>query len=300
MLKDFREDDLESYIKTRILCQEKFHGKNGARQVEYYCEERGCQRCICRRCFLLEHRKHKLLDMEEVVQKLEKKTNEDLNKIDKLVEELGEDLEDSKKQMSRFDQEIKVAKQKIHNAVEALIKKAKYHEDTMVQTLDARLEEYKTMNIEEQSDILKRKRQLDDFRIRCQTLIDKNKWELVRTEKDLKQFYQAFSERPSLSNNDDIKRNVTVHYVTDYVICQSVKNMGKIVESVTDDLHSPIESLKEARYSFVNDMDYVTRSSTGDMSMSTRWKRTFLWSRLKSTSDDNSKPPRIIRAHSVA
>lgn len=304
LLKDFNETHLDSYLKTQVLCQEKFHGKSGAKNVEYYCEEQSCQKCICKRCFLLEHRKHKLLNLKEIVQKVEKETKNDLTKIDELSEKLDKELRDSKKQMMRIEQEIKVAKQKVHNAVEALIKKARNHEDSIAKALDRKLEDYKILNAEEQADTSKKIKQLEDFKHRCQTLMDRNKWEIVRIQKDFKSFYKSFSEnvKPPTWNESDVKRNITVHYVTNYVICQSIKDMGKIVESVTDESHCSIEKMEEPRYGFVNDMDYVTRSSSGDMTMATRWKRTFLWSKFKLNSNgtDKLKPPRMLRAHSVS
>jgi hypothetical protein len=49
MLNEFKQENVDSFIKNQMLCKEKFHEKN---KLEYYCQEETCKRYICQKGLL--------------------------------------------------------------------------------------------------------------------------------------------------------------------------------------------------------------------------------------------------------
>jgi hypothetical protein len=80
MLNEFKQENLDDFIKKQMLCKEKLHEKNDLQY--YYCKEETCRHCICQSCFMLAHRNHDMETVEGAAEQVKQTIKEGMNKLD--------------------------------------------------------------------------------------------------------------------------------------------------------------------------------------------------------------------------
>jgi hypothetical protein len=264
MLSDFRQENVDNFIKNRMLCKEKFHEKN---MFEYYCHEETCKRCVCQKCAILFHQNHRMLSLEETAEEIKETIKQDANRVNKVKEKYQKQWEKSKKNMIRIKNEIDLAKQKVHDATETVIKLARDHETTMITALDILFVAQQTENDEEHSNIENGIKHLSEFEFHCDTLLDRDvEYEILDSIEVLKKRCKTLMDQASiLLGKQTLRRDVSITYVTNQQIVQSLQDVGKIVESFTDPSRCTIESLNKVRCGFVNEFNVITRNAKGEV-----------------------------------
>jgi len=146
MLSEFNQEHLNSYINNQAFCKEKFHEKN---KLEYYCKT--CLKSICQKCAATIHSTHEKVGVEEAAEDAKKVIRRDMNRLNPLKERYKRELQLSKQNMSRFENEINAAKKKVDDETEAQKKILQDHHNATMRTLDEMLHKHRTTNDEEQT-----------------------------------------------------------------------------------------------------------------------------------------------------
>ena len=263
LMADFQKENVESFVKSQMFCQEKFHERN---RLEYYCKEETCRKCVCQKCVPLHHQNHDMLSIEEVAEMTKQAAKHDMGKLNQLKENYKQELVQSKINMARIENDIDVAKQKLGDVVQSIINTAIDHQTAMTNKLDGILSEQRKASEDEQRDIEAGMNELDEFLLRCETLLDNSAAsEIAVSKDDLQQRCQSYLQRPCILTTDRNQRNGTLRYVTNQEVTESLQNVGRIVDRLADPLHSSIESMKEVRRGFVNNFVVMTRDSEDEV-----------------------------------
>ncbi|XP_031557102.1 E3 ubiquitin-protein ligase TRIM56-like, partial [Actinia tenebrosa] len=134
MLDPFREGDVNSFIKTQMLC--KCHER---KKLEYYCQEETCRLSVCQKCATLNHLNHQLKSLEDAGQDSRNLIEGAVNRVEQRKQNDGQELKQSKENIERIQREIDVAKKDVQNVVKMICKMAKEHgiakEEELNQTL---------------------------------------------------------------------------------------------------------------------------------------------------------------------
>jgi DNA-binding beta-propeller fold protein YncE len=259
MLDEFKRENVENYLKNQGLCKEKYHE---VEKLKFYCEE--CRVSICQKCAILAHKDHVKSSIEEVAERAEQLLENDLKRVSQLTEKYEEDLVFSKENMKRIITNIENAKEEVHRKVELIINSIRDHEAAMIECLDEIQMKQEVANQKEQSEIDAGLKRLSEFQVYSRKMLDRKlACEILESQEALIQRCQTLLEQPSVLPQQPIKRNVTVEYVTHQEVMQSLQEIGKIVECVTDPSNYAIliESLEETRCGFVNEFEIVTKNS---------------------------------------
>ncbi|XP_031560801.1 E3 ubiquitin-protein ligase TRIM71-like [Actinia tenebrosa] len=263
MLKEFKQENVDNYIKNQMLCKAKFHEK---KRLEYYCKEKNCRQCICQKCATLYHQNHCMCSLEEASEEIKTAMEQDKNRLHQLTDKYKEELEQSKQNMQRIQNEIESAKRDVHNTVDALIQTLKQHEIKTIETLDKVLLE-KTLEIkEEQTDLTNGIDHLDEYKQYCQLVQERNvACEILENEEAIKQRGQALLDTLTALLSKSIHRNETYKYTANQDVLESLQNVGNFKKHVTDPLRCTIEGLKDVRCGFEHEFYIVTRNAEGEL-----------------------------------
>ncbi|KAK3749687.1 hypothetical protein QZH41_004322 [Actinostola sp. cb2023] len=258
MLSEFNQEHLNSYINNQAFCKEKFHEKN---KLEYYCKT--CVKSICQKCAATTHSTHDKVSVEEAAEDAKKVIRRDMNRLNPLKEQYIKELQLSKQNMSRFENEINAAKKKVDDEKEAQMKILQDHHNATMRTLDEMLHEHRTTNEEEQSELNTGIQQFADFQHQCHTMEEKNlTLQILENYRTLQEICNTLLERKSILSTKPVKH----HYCVDYQLpMKYVQELGKIVESVTDPSRCSIECVNDVRCGFVNQFRVVTRNAKGQV-----------------------------------
>ena len=236
--------------------------------LTFFCRQEVCKKCICHKCFLSGHRDHDVVDLEKAAEEAKQDTKADLKRMKELMDINKEALEQSKRNMRRLEQECDRAKEKAHKTTETAIKLLRDHEESTVNALDETLLGLQQVNHNEQIDILDAIKRENECVQQQEGLVNRDiACEVLKSDKVIKQRCQALFAEASLLATKPVQRDVTVDYVTNTQVMQSLSKIGRIIvtESKTDPSRSTIESLTQGRCGFVNDFYIITRNSKGEV-----------------------------------
>ncbi|XP_020910758.1 E3 ubiquitin-protein ligase TRIM71 [Exaiptasia diaphana] len=247
----------DCYVKNPMHCKKRYHDNN---KLDFYCTT--CKECICLKCNATEHKLHRTVTVEEAAEEVKVLIMRDMDRVQKVKENYEKELELSKQNMRRIEQETNAAIKEVSDEVEKHIKVLREHKAAAIETLQTKLQQQKTQNNEEQREICDGIERLSEFNLRGQTLLDENVAHfIVKSQHDLSQRFETLREKPSVLNSKSIKRNASVRYTDNPQVTQALQDIGKVVESVTDPSCCSIESLNDIRCGFVNRFEVVTRNS---------------------------------------
>lgn len=255
MLDEFKRENVERYLKNQGVCKERYHETE---KLKFYCED--CKVSICQKCAILTHKDHVKSSIEEAAERADKLLENKLEWVTQLIAKDEENVEFSKKNMERIIRNIENAKNEVHRWVNLLIDGIRDHETAMIKALEDKQMEEKIRNQKELNEIEAELKCFYDFHAYAQKIRDRQvACEILESQEALMQRSQTFLEQPSVLSQQPIKRNVTVEYVTNQEVVQSLQEIGRIVECVTDptDYSISTESLEEIRCGFVNEFEII-------------------------------------------
>lgn len=257
MLSEFKQEHLKDFVEKQMLCMEESHDEKSDQPAGqyFYCKEDSCKRFICQWCLLMAHRNHDTEIVEKAGEQFKKTIKEDIDRLEKVKEGYEEELSLSKQNMVRILSEVELARLKIDEEKNALIKMANDHVKAMNEALDKLLLDQQTLYQDEQSSINKVKKQVTEYQDRCQNVIERNVPYDMSERQELIQGRTKALSQPSVK---PMKRLRVRYNSVDHVGC-----FGSIVENVIDPSRSSIESLKEVRQGFLNEFEIVTRNADG-------------------------------------
>ena len=166
---DFKQEHVNSYISNQIHCQEKFHTDQ---KLDYFCQT--CQKCICAKCSNTAHDTHTKINIEEKAEEIKQLITKDLIQVNQLKQKFEQELDLSRQNIQRVENEIETAKKEVSNHVQAQIKVLKDHENVVKTTLDEMFLVQKRANDEELNDINAVIQQLNAVTRQCNSLQNQN------------------------------------------------------------------------------------------------------------------------------
>ena len=113
--------------------------------MEIYCND--CELAVCIVCFLVHHKKHDGSEVTEVVDKLRKRIEIDIGKIDQLSVERGKELESLHKRMKNLSENAAKSKNTILRRGEEMKRLVDEHVSIMLVNLDSEVSK-KTKEVE--------------------------------------------------------------------------------------------------------------------------------------------------------
>ncbi|XP_031553951.1 E3 ubiquitin-protein ligase TRIM71-like [Actinia tenebrosa] len=264
MLNEFKQENLKDFVEKQMFCMEESHEENSDQPMGqyFYCKEETCKRFICQCCLLLAHRNHNTEMVEKAGKQFKKTIKEDIDRLKKVKEGYEEELSLSNQNMARILSEVELARLKIDEEKDALIKMVNDHAKAMDEALDKLLLDQRTAYQGEQSTINEVKKQVTEYQGRCQNVIERNiTYDMFERQELIQERTKALSQ-PSFK----AMKRLRVRYRSgDYADFLDSGIAGSIVESVIDPSRSSIESLKEVRQCFLNEFEVVTRNADGKM-----------------------------------
>lgn len=229
MLNEFKQENVDDFIKKQMVCKEKFHEKN---KLVYYCKEKTCKICICQSCCILSHKDHNMSLIEEEAEQAKQLIQDYANRINQMNKKFSEKLTLSEQKMVKIESEIDLAKQKVEKEKESIIKKAQAHAKAMTESLDKILLDEQLENEVEQDSIETDMEQIAEFEEYNQTVLEKGiTLEILESQEGVKlrgkaieRFFASLPPKPA--------EHLSVHYEVNQQFKGSLDNIGKIAKNV--------------------------------------------------------------------
>lgn len=268
MFDNFKQENLDSFVKTQSYCKETTHHKD---KLEVFCREATCRRLICQKCGNLEHKDHHKVYILEETKSLKQVLRQDMKEFDKVVDKYKKETEKIRENMTRIQSQFDSAKKSVRGVAETAFKLIMDHEAEMIQMLNERERKQKTEFQKLQNNITSEMQNVSEIQHQYQSLLENDvAHEIIEKQNFLqKKCHKILNKEAMLLKKPMLmKRNVTVDYVTNPQVMQSLQNIGKLVETKPlDPLRCTIEALKEVRNGYFNELEFeiVTRDCDGEV-----------------------------------
>ncbi|KXJ19367.1 Tripartite motif-containing protein 2 [Exaiptasia diaphana] len=231
-------------------------------RLDYYCIT--CRKCICQKCGTTSHSRHDKASIEEAAEDAKKLIRKEKDRLNELLSGYKNDFEQSNENMTRIQSEVDVAKAKVQNDIQAIMKILQDRQNALIATLDGLLAEQTTANEYEKKEINANIQQVSELKHQCETMEEKN------LEKFILESYENLLEvcKATAQNKSALStKPVNVRYIPNPEVIPLMRKfkLGEVVESVTDPSRCSIESLSDVRCGFLNEFVILTRNSQGDI-----------------------------------
>jgi len=235
LLSSFKRKHLNSYIISQLRCHEKSHEKY---KLEYFCQH--CSLCICQLCASASHKPHTVVSIEEPSETNQAKQLEsiDMERVTSLKEKYTKEMEISKKEIERYGKETEKAIRNVRDTTLRYTEMIREHEMLMIAKLNELYHEQHERYEDEEKNVKSALSFFEEFDLQGQDLQDKGVAHFIlQNQHEMPQYEELMKCKLSaldVIEKSPIKRNASVEYVPNIQVTQCLKDLGKVVEGVTD------------------------------------------------------------------
>lgn len=268
MFTEFKQENLDSFVKSQLYCKEDNHKKE---KLEIFCREAACRRFICQKCSREpEHKDHDKVSILEETKSIRQVLRQDVKELKILVANYTKETEKIQDSMARTQSHFERAKNSVRDVAEKAFKLIMEHEAEMIRLLNEEERKQKSECQKIQGNLNSEIQDVSDVQHQYERLLENNvACEIIETRNFLqKKCHRILDKETMLLKKPLMKGHVTVDYVTNPDVMQSLQNVGKLVETKPlDPSRCTIEALKEVRNGYFNELEFeiVTRDCDGEV-----------------------------------
>ncbi|XP_031574459.1 tripartite motif-containing protein 2-like [Actinia tenebrosa] len=257
---DMSKPRISFYLESLITLVSSIEGKS----------KQGSQPPECK-CCALDHKSHNKVSILEETKSIKQTLRQDMKELNKVVEKYNQEKEKIRESMATIQSHFESAKKSVRGVAETAFKLIMDHENEMIKVLNEKERMQKSECLRLQGKINSELQNVSEIQLQYQCLLENDvSLEIIEKQNFLQKKCNTILDKEAmLQKKPMLKRgNVTVDYVTNPEVMQSLQNIGKLVETKPlDPSRCTIEALKEVRNGYFNELEFeiVTRDCDGEV-----------------------------------
>ena len=249
LMANLQAQDIQDLIHRPVMCSQRYHEDQ---PLEYYCQE--CKSCICLKCSVVNHSRHKMLDIQQAADKEKLQMADVLENVEAEIVFYEKEMKKAADLIHKSEREITAAQRKMTESVDNRIRELMAYKTSMNAKLDeisqAQKQAYQTETGKFQVSVNQMKTFVEQGKDILQRSINA---EILETN----QLIIGRGEELLNARKPDIYKPPHVHYM------RLVDNQSDVIVSPTDPSNSVVEGSRVLEAKTESSFTIVTRDSDG-------------------------------------